>query len=172
MFRSITHPMRPRLIRLCFCSARFGIRQGCNLKPSPDQPSRSLSIEQQSRQQIRSGTQAPRKWRGRPLAGHPYAARASGRLEILGTETGVLGDPAQRRRTHFFAVVKTESEVRPTQSLHFPMRADLFLERPTEPYQSRVDSLGLRGAPDAHAANKTFNGAGTSSPLSIMSART
>jgi hypothetical protein len=38
--------------------------------------------------------------------------------------------------------------------------------------QRRVDSLGLRGAPDTHAAKRTFSGSGTSSPLSIISADT
>ena len=135
-------------------------------KPEPEQAQAVQPLRRPAGASLRYHQECP------ALAGHSYAARASGRLEILGTKTGVLGDPAQRRRTHFFAVVKTEGEVRPTRPLQFSMRADLLLERPSESYQTRVNSLGLRRAPDAHAANKTFSGAGTSSPLSIMSART
>jgi hypothetical protein len=50
--------------------------------------------------------------------------------------------------------------------------ADLFLQRPAETQESSVDPLRLGCAPDAHAAKSALSGAGTSSPLSIMSANT
>jgi len=92
--------------------------------------------------------------------------------EILGTKSRVLRNLGECGWTDLFAVVETECEVGPTGSLQFPMGTNLFLERPAKAHQGRIYSLGLGGAPSAHAANRTFSGAGTSSPLSIMSAST
>jgi hypothetical protein len=55
---------------------------------------------------------------------------------------------------------------------YLPPRYRMVASSTTEPCEGCIDSLGLCGAPDAHAANRTFKGAGTSSPLSIISAST
>jgi hypothetical protein len=68
--------------------------------------------------------------------------------------------------------VKAEREVGPARTLQLSMGPNLLLDSPTDSQQGRIDSLGFRGAPGAHAAKRTFSGSGTSSPLSIMSANT
>src|ERR1035437_3054511 len=92
--------------------------------------------------------------------------------EIFRAKPRLLPDLRERGWTDLFTVVKTKSEVGPAWILHLSMGPDLFLERPTDAQQGRVDSSGLSRAPCAHAANRTLSGSGISSPLSIMSANT
>ena len=92
--------------------------------------------------------------------------------EIFRPEPCIFGDFRQRCRPDLLAVVEAEREVPPAWPLQLSVRAHLLLQRPADSEQRSVDPSGLRCAPGAHAANKTFSGCGISSPLSIISART
>ena len=93
------------------------------------------------------------------------------RSKIFRPEACILPDLGEGSRADFFAIVKAECEVGPA-SLKLAVGSDLLRQRPVDPQQSCIDFFCVGGAPWTHAANRTFNGAGTSSPLSIMSANT
>lgn len=92
--------------------------------------------------------------------------RGLDKSEILWAKPGILPNPGEGRRADLFAIVKGEGEVGTAGTLQFSVGADLLLERPSDPHQGCIDSFGFGGTPRAHAANRTFSGAGTSSPLS------
>jgi hypothetical protein len=92
--------------------------------------------------------------------------------ELVRTKPSLFADLRKRCRSHLFAVMKTKREAWPPRPLQLPVRSDLLFERPARPQQCGVDALGLGRAPYAHAANRTRRASGTSSPLSIMSAKT
>jgi len=101
----------------------------------------------------------------RGCGGGPYSS------EIFGAEAGLFSDLGQRCWSDFLSIVETESEIAPARPVQFAMRAYLFPKRPSDTQQRGVDAPCLCRAPHAHAANNTLRGSGTSSPLSIMSAR-
>lgn len=76
-------------------------------------------------------------------------------LEILGAESGVLGDSSGHLGANFVSVMKCENENRPDFAAESAMRPGLRLDLPPDDEQRRKRAASVRRRPLAHgiAAN-------------------